>query len=123
MNMKEINGQKITLPKATGQTITIKDDNGKTKGMVRGVSAFRNCRANLQTEIWRTLREADAELNNVFYTEGRWWYIHNLKWDNDYEKYFKGRDAGMDAKNEKRLATLETLAQDGKIEIVRAYII
>lgn len=120
MKMQEINNQRVKLSPCS---ITIKDDNNKTCGVVRGIQCFRDCRPNLQTEIWKEARDANADLNRIYYVDGKWWYLHDKKWDADYFKYFEGRDSGMDEKYKSRWATYEALVNENIMEVIECYIV
>ena len=119
MTMWELNDRKIKISR---QTITVKDDEGKTRGMVRGVDAFKDCRANLQHDIWKTIRRYGADSNKVFYAEGKWWYIHDLKWDSNFNKYFKD-DANMVKKYENQNWIRESLIESGTMEVIDCWIL
>ena len=119
MTMWELNDRKIKISR---QTITVKDDKGKTRGVVRGVNSFKDCRTNLQLDIWKTIRRYGVDSDKVFYAEGKWWYIHDLKWDSDFNKYFKD-DTNMVQKYEQRNWIAESLTETEGIHVIYCWIL
>lgn len=120
MFMFELENQKVKL---SPRSITVKDDNNKTIGVVRGIQCFKDCRPNLQMEIWKKARNSSADLSRIYYVDGKWYYLHDKKWDTDYFKYFEGRDSNMDKKYRERHETYEALVNENTIEVINCYII
>lgn len=124
MEMKDIVGRKI---KISANSITVKDDAGKTRGIVKNIRKFTDCRANLQMEIWKTLKNAKVGWSDIantdFYVDGEWWYISDAKWEADYFKYFKDRDTDMDKKYEIRRAIYNALSNESKINVIDCWIL
>ena len=124
MNMKDIIGKKI---KISANSITVKDDAGKTRGIVKNIRKFIDCRANLQSEIWRTLKNAKVGWTDIadttFYVDGKWWYINDLKWESDYFKYFEGRDENMDKQYQKRRNIYDALVNENIMEVIDCWIL
>lgn len=119
MKMEELNHKTI---KISARSITVKDENNKTKGIVR-MTAFKDCRPNLQMEVWKIAKEAKADLNQIFYADNKWWYIYDNKWDENYFKYFENRDSNMDNKYKERQNTYEALVNENTMEVIECYII
>ena len=116
MFMFELKNQKVKL---SPRSITAKDDNNKTVGVVRGIQCFKDCRPNLQMEIWKKARDVNADLCRIYYVDGKWYYLHDKKWDADLE----GRDSNMDKKYKQRWATYEALVNENIMEVIECYII
>lgn len=121
MTMQELNHKTI---KISARSITVKDENNKTRGIVR-MTAFKDCRPNLQMEAWKIVKEAKAkaDLNKIFYSDNKWWYIHDIKWDENYFKYFENRDSNMDKKYKEKQNTYEALVNENAMEVIECYII
>lgn len=120
MQMQELTNQKV---KISSHTITVKDDNNKTRGMIRNVRPFKECQTNVQMNIWKTARQYNIELDKLFYVDGQWWYIYNTKWDEDYHRYFENKNAQMDKKYKERCAAYETINTETNINIIKCYIL
>lgn len=120
MKMTDIVGKRIKL---SANSITVKDEAGKTRGVVRDIRQFKNCRPNQQMEIWKKARNAGADLNNIINAEGKWWYINDLKWESDYFKYFEGRDENMDKKYQNRRNIYDALVNENAIEVIDCYVL
>lgn len=120
MFMFELENQKVKL---SPRSITVKDDNDKTVGVVRNIQRFKDCRPSLQMEIWKKARDANADLNRIYYVDGKWYYLHDKKWDVDYFKYFVHRDCNMDKEYKKRRETYESLVNGKIMEVINCYII
>lgn len=120
MKMTDIIGKRI---KISANSITVKDEAGKTRGVVRGIRQFKNCRLNQQMEIWKKAKGAGADLKNIINAEGKWWYINDLKWESDYFKYFEGRDENMDKKYQDRRNIYDALVNENAIEVIDCYIL
>ena len=120
MNMKDIIGKKI---KIYANSIAVRNDAGKTIGIVRGVRRFKDCRANQQTEIWGRAKKLGVDFDCIVNAEGKWWYINNLKWESDYFKYFEGKDENMDKKYQVRRNIYDTLVNENVMEVIDCWIL
>lgn len=119
MNINEINNHRVKL---SPRSITIKDDSNKTRGVVRAV-CFKECKPNLQIEVFKIARSVEADLSNFYYSDNKWWYIHNKCWDANYFKYFEGRDPLMDIKYQRRQEIYKILCAEPTIEVIECYIV
>lgn len=72
-------------------TATIKDENDKTRGMIRGVTAFRDLPIRDQIEFPRALRVHEITKNIVRYC-GKWYYMRNMRYVEQHRKYFSDPD-------------------------------
>lgn len=127
MEMKDIIGKRIKL---SANSITVKDENGKTRGIVRGARRFKDCRANQQIEIRGKIKNAGISFINagvnfdcVINAEGKWWYINDLKWESDYFKYFEGRDESLDKKYQNRRNIYDALVNENVMEVIDCWIL
>ena len=120
MEMKDIIGKRIKL---SANSITVKDENGKTRGIVRGARRFKDCRANQQTEIWGRAKKLGVDFDCVVNAEGKWWYINDLKWESDYFKYFEGRDESLDKKYQNRRNIYDALVNENVMEVIDCWIL
>lgn len=89
MDMLDLIGKRIMI---SAQTITVKDENYKTRGMVRGITQFKNARPNLQIDVSGILRktgiwQSPFGNSNLIYDGKKWYYMNNLKPLEFYEKY------------------------------------
>lgn len=55
MKIEEIEGCRIKIGKTS---ITIKDENDKTRGIVQNIRKFSDLRSNIQMDYFKQLREA-----------------------------------------------------------------
>ena len=120
MRMNEINNCAVKL---SPRSITVKDENNKTKGIVRGIQNFKECRPNVQVEIWKVIRQYNLPLDRIYYAEGQWYFIHNEKWIEDYFRYFVGRDERMDKKYAEICDVYHALIDENLMEVVECYIV
>ena len=120
MTINEINNCMVKL---SPRSITVKDENNKTKGIVRGIQNFKECRPNVQVEIWKTIREYNLPLDRIYHAEGKWWFLHDKKWVANYFRYFEGRDSAMDKKYAEIWDVYEALINENLMEVVNCYII
>ena len=127
MEMKDIIGKRIKL---SANSITVKDENGKTRGIVRGARRFKDCCANQQIEIRGKIKKAGISFINVgvnfdcvVNAEGKWWYINDLKWESDYFKYFEGRDENIDKKYQNRRNIYDALVNENVMEVIDCWIL
>lgn len=78
MDVQDLEGR---IVKISAHTITVKDEAGKTRGMVRDVRPWKEIPLNRQTDIFRSLKAAGAwgaiETTRVFWDNGTFWYIKN----------------------------------------------
>lgn len=86
MKMKDLEGRNI---KISARTITVKDDTGKTRGMVRDVRSWKEIPFNCQADIFHRLKAVGAwgavKTDRIFGHEGKLWYIKD-----DHARIFWG---------------------------------
>lgn len=114
MFMFELENQKVKL---SANSITVKDENGKTKGVVRSITSFTKLPMRTVCEWSKKMRECDLLgcsesknlINNVIYDGRSMYYLNNLKPIKFYEETLKGIDGYEDEKRsyEKRLEVAE----------------
>lgn len=92
MKIEDLKNQMV---KISPRSITCKGENGKTKGIVNGVENFKNLRPNIQAEYFGKIKSAglwgDGESKNIYYQNGKLYYLYDLKQMEMYEKYFIGK--------------------------------
>lgn len=75
-------------------SITVKDENGKTKGIVRGIARFKDLQSNKQIDYSKLLRNSGIwgnkkiDLNNCYIVDNAVYLIRNM---NGY-KYFSNEE-------------------------------
>lgn len=92
----DISGIAAKTIKLSAHSITLKDEDGKTIGIVRNIVPYTELRTSEQMKYWRKLREysmLDPEcLKRLIMHDGELYYLHNLKPLEFYEKYCQGRE-------------------------------
>lgn len=77
--------------KISASSITIKDDAGKTRGVVRNVCKFRDLRPNIQIEYTKILRNTGAWgselMKYCLMYDGKLYFLKNLKTIEFHVKY------------------------------------
>lgn len=90
MKITDITNKTIKLSK---HSITVKDEQDKTRGVVRGVTPFKELRTAEQMKYWKQLRECglwgSEFMDGFIICDGEPYYLHNLKVIVDYKKYFE----------------------------------
>lgn len=82
MTMQDIQGKKVKL---SAHTITVKGENGKTCGMVRGVTSFTELQPNMAIKYFKTIKAAGLwgiggdVTKRVIIADGNVYYLHNLR--------------------------------------------
>lgn len=78
MTTQDLEGRTV---KISAHTITVKDADGKTRGMVRDIRPWKETPLNRQTDIFRNLKAAGAwgviKTDRIFWCDGIFWYIKN----------------------------------------------
>lgn len=90
MKITEIANKIVKLSK---HSITVKDEQNKTRGVVRGVTPFKELRPAEQLKYWKQLCECElwcsGFMDCFIICDGEVYYLHNLKAIEDYKKYFE----------------------------------
>lgn len=78
MKMPEIENKTV---KCSPSSITVKDENGKTRGIVRNVSRAYDLPFNRQVELQSKLKGTgiDVRSKQVYIDDGEIIYLHNLR--------------------------------------------
>lgn len=86
MKMQDLEGRAV---KISAHTITVKDEAGKTRGMVRGVTLWGGLRFNQQVEINMNVHRQGLKLPNdktrIIMSDNRMYYLKN-----DHARIFWG---------------------------------
>ena len=115
MTMKDLEGRNV---KISAHTITVKDEHGKTRGMVRNVRPWAEIPFNRQSDIFHRLRSAGAwgtiKTDRVFWCDGEFWYIKN-----DRSRLYWGDNPPDDERGLiEREETHARLAADSGLQVV-----
>lgn len=118
MKIEELKNQYV---KISDRSITCKDENGKTKGIVTNAINFLKMQPNKQFEYSGKLRASgiwgSGEANKVYIIDGKIYYLFNLKSIETYEKYFKDKP-GWESETEhynKQMKLAEEAAKIGTV--------
>lgn len=124
MKIEELKNQRV---KISARSLTCKDENGKTKGVVTCAENFLNLRPNLQFQYAKIVRNSGlwsaGESKNVFLIDGKLYYLFDLSPIEFYEKYYAGK-SGWDNEKEKcenRKSLAESAAK--YMEVIPCYIV
>jgi hypothetical protein len=101
MRIEELKNQYV---KISDRSITCKDENGKTKGIVTNAVKFGKLQPNKQIDYFKQIRAAglwgNGESEKVYIIDGKIYYLFNLKPLEFYEKYFAGKP-GFESETER----------------------
>lgn len=87
MEIMDIKNQYVKLSKGS---ITVKGENGKTKGIVRGITRFLDLQANKKFDYFKLLRSSGVwgnnkiDMDNCYILDGTVYLIRNM---NSYKYY------------------------------------
>lgn len=114
MDIIEISNKKV---KVSAHSITVKNDDGKTTGIVRNIVPYKDLQTSEQMKYWRQIREYgmfDSEcLKRLVAYEGVLYYLNNLNPLEFYETYCENRE-GFECEREnyeKRKAFVNKVAE------------
>lgn len=91
MEIMDIKNQYVKLSKGS---ITVKGENGKTKGLVRGLTRFLDLQTNKRIDYFKLLRNSGVwgnkkiDMDNCYILDGIVYLIRNM---NSY-KYYTGEE-------------------------------
>lgn len=89
MKIEELNGKRV---KISPRSITVKSLEGKTTGVVRGLTFFEHLQPNKQVDFFSQIRKAGAWDNgligNVAVCDGELYYFHDTNADDVYQRLF-----------------------------------
>lgn len=101
MKIEDLAGQDIKICKSS---ITVKDEYGKTKGVVTNIHKFKDLRPNIQIDYFKQLKECgiwgsnfDGMVDCVVFDGKDAYYLNNMQPITNYETYW----ADADMPNEK----------------------
>ena len=92
MDILELKNKKV---KISPHSITCKDERGKTCGIVRNITLFTQAQPRIQFEHHKTvnvcgMRDGYDLIKNLIISDGKLYYLYDLKPIEFYEKYIKG---------------------------------
>lgn len=118
MKIEELKNQKV---KISSRSITCKDENGKTKGVVSGAVRFKDLQPNKAINYFNQIKSAglwgNGEIDNVYISEGKIYYFFNLRPIEVYENVFVG-ESGCESEKEKYIQRKQLAENASKIGIV-----
>ncbi|MBQ1777224.1 MAG: hypothetical protein IIZ93_03615 [Acidaminococcaceae bacterium] len=118
MKMEELENQRV---KISDRSITCKDENGKTKGVVTGAIRFKSLQPNKQMEYFRRISESglwcSGEMDKVYILNGKIYYLFNLRLTDFYETYLADVP-GFEADTEKYIQRKNLAENAAKIGTV-----
>ena len=89
MEITALNGEFIKICK---NSITVKDENDKTRGVIRNVTNFRDLQPNKQfdyVKIINEFRKIGVSITKFYIKDSRVYFLYNLKTVDFYKKYGK----------------------------------
>lgn len=122
--MERIIGKEI---KVSAHSITIRDENGKTRGVIRDIRKFRDLRPREQMDYKKAISPVWGKsdlLENVVFHDGEMYFLHNLRPVEFYEKMFANNPEGWESETRKyneRKAAAENMAKN--CTVIPCYII
>lgn len=115
--IKECAGQNVKISKTS---ITIKDGNGKTRGVVRNIVSVQDMQLNKQTDYFRLFKKLNVwgkiSLSNCIVKNGKLFVFRNMKSKMFHDKYGYFSDYEKE-KTEQEEETFKTL-RDAGIEVI-----
>lgn len=125
MTIKELEGKRVMLSRST---ITVKDDEGKTKGMVRGLCRFNDAPNSKQFELAPLLKSSgiwdNGELSCTYIDGSSLVYVYNQRRDDMYEKYNLSQFEEDEKHYQERQELLKKLDASGdKVKVVRCHVL
>lgn len=90
MNIEEIRNKRV---KISPHSITVKDEYNKTRGIVRNIFPYTECRPAQRMDFFKTLKNAGIWgckeheiIKNVVIVDGKIYYLHDLRVIEQLEK-------------------------------------
>lgn len=115
--IKECAGQNVKISKSS---ITIKDGNGKTRGVVRNIISVQDMQLNKQTDYFHLFKKLNVwgkiSLSNCIVKNGKLFVFRNMKSKMFHDKYGYFSDYEKE-KAEQEEETFKTL-RDAGIETI-----
>lgn len=91
--------------KLSPRSITVKNTENKTIGVVRGITKFKDLRVSESQKYFQAVKQAGVWCNgcidNVIFCDGKMYYLHDLQADENYLKYFASDKEYFKAEYEK----------------------
>ena len=110
-------GKEIKISK---NSITIKDENGKTRGVVRNVISLHDIQPNKQIEYYKMLKEANLNTKisnkNCFIKDNELYILRNIKSKLFHDKY--GYFSDSEKEKEKMNDTIYKIAFEKGFKVI-----
>lgn len=112
MTMQELEGKRI---KISAGTITVKDEYGKTRGMVRNIRALKRMNGRERFDLWQLMKKAEIGLDaniNIILAGGKFYFLNNTRPLRAFETLEKKLgDCELVRDERRRYATLHATAE------------
>lgn len=97
MEIEALKGKRV---KICPRSITCKDDNDKTCGVVTNVVSFLNLAPRYQCELSRKFNRQNLDWKQIYVRNNKeLFYLLNLRKIEFYERYIKGKEGFADEEN------------------------
>lgn len=124
MNFKDLEGRVV---KISAHTITVKDERGKTCGMVRNVRSFSELEPRAKFEFSQIMKDSglwgNVDASRVFVEGNRLVWLYPAKSDEFYHKYIEGNESlfESDVALYKKRREIEKQAAAAGVLVVRCF--
>ena len=127
MTMNDLQGRRV---KISASTLTVKDEDGKTRGLVRGVRPFKSWSIKEEFEnnkllglsgLWGGANRRLIDLDRVILDGSKMYFLHDLRKEENYNKYF----ANCEAEKERHAQYMEILkkCEAAGVTVIKCYVI
>lgn len=129
MNIEDVKNRYI---KISPRSITVKNENGKTCGVVRDIRLFKDVRPYIQMQYFQALRKAGIWgckfrnlMQSVIISDGKCYYMHNLTPIENYKRIFESESSKFFETEKEHYKQLLNIAEEAKvngIEVIPCYL-
>ena len=131
MKMQELAGKRISIGKTS---VTVKDENDKTRGIVRNVATWYTLGNRQQSDVWKVLTKCglwqfsndmrdERVLKKLIIDGNKLYYLNDQRYIENYHKYFDGHSCcEQEQKNfQKYMEVLERIRE--YMEVIDCHVI
>ena len=125
MRIEELKNKHI---KINSRSITVRDNKGKTCGVINLTELFKNARTTVQMQYFGALRKSSiwgdpSLMGSLIIHNNKCYYMQNLKVIETFETFLKGVSGFESEENHyKHLLNVAASAQQNGIEVIPCYI-
>jgi len=130
VKMQDLSGRRV---KISASTLTVKDENDKTRGLVRGVRSYKTWSAREQFDnrvllgvsgLWAGANSRLIDLDRVILDGSKMYFLHDLRREENYHKYWEHMP-GCDAEREHHAQYMEILkkCEAAGVSVISCYVI